>query len=169
MTEDLSFPLRRSLQMLASNEGVAKDAFRAAARASAPTCPSCHKPVKHRQGTEWCEDRQMSEKVLQDRVRDRAKRRGWRVMHVGKAIPAFDEAGQPVWITPAEPGWPDLFLLNAKRYPHRLAIELKREEGVVSDEQLAFLTLMNECGIPAVVVRPSDLRLGRVNAILEGR
>lgn len=90
-------------------------------------------------------------------------------MHVGKAVPAYDEAGNPVWITSADPGWPDLFLLNAQRRPHRLAIELKREDGVVSEEQMAYLTLMNECGIPAIIVRPSDLREGRVNAILEGR
>lgn len=166
---DLSFPPRRSAEMMEMSPDVARSAFRAAAEASAPTCPSCHKPVKHRQGPDWCADRQMSEKTLQDRVKDRAKRRGWRVMHVGKAVPAYDEEGKPVWITSADPGWPDLFLLNAKRYPHRLAIELKREDGVVSDEQMAYLTLMNECGIPAVVVRPSDLRLGRVNAILEGR
>jgi hypothetical protein len=111
----------------------------------------------------------MSEKVLQNRVVDRAKRRGWRVMHVGKAVPAFDEAGKPVWITSAAPGWPDLFLLHAGQAPYRLAIELKRENGVVSPEQMDYLDLMNRCGIPAIVVRPSDLRLGRVTAILEGK
>jgi hypothetical protein len=111
----------------------------------------------------------MSEKTLQDRVRQRARARGWRVMHVGKAVPAYDAAGAPVWITSADPGWPDLFLLNANRPPHRLAIELKREDGEVSEVQMEYLEMMNLCGIPAVVVRPSDLRLGRVNAILEGR
>jgi hypothetical protein len=56
------------------------------------------------------------------------------------------------------------------RGQHRaLAIELKREQGEVSDEQWDWLFLLNECGIPAVVVRPSDLRLGRVDAILAGR
>ena len=166
---DLSFGLRRSVQMLNDDVGSARKSFRAAAAASAPTCPSCHKPVRHRLGTEWCADRQMSEKTLQDRVRQRAKARGWRIMHVGKAVPAYDETGKPVWITSADPGWPDLFLLNPKRAPHRLAIELKRQDGEVSEVQLEYLEMMNLCGIPAVVVRPSDLRLGRVNAILEGR
>ena len=166
---DLSFGLRRSIQMLNDDVGSARKSFRAAAAASAPTCPSCHKSVKHRLGTDWCTDRQMSEKTLQDRVRQRARARGWRVMHVGKAVPAYDQEGKPVWVTSADPGWPDLFLLNANRPPHRLAIELKREEGEVSEEQMAYLTLMNQCGIPAVVIRPSDLRLGRVNAILEGK
>lgn len=110
----------------------------------------------------------MSEKVLQNRIIDRAKRRGWRVMHVGRAIAAFDAEGNEVWITPADPGWPDLFMLNEKQR-RALAIECKREEGDVRPEQWEYLRLMNVCGIPAVVVRPSDLREGRVNAILEGR
>jgi hypothetical protein len=111
----------------------------------------------------------MSEKTLQKRVWERARKRGWRIMHVGRGIPAYDEAGNAIWITPADPGWPDLFLLNPKKEPYRLAIELKREAGVVSPEQVEYLALLNECGIPAIVVRPSDLRLGRVNAVLEGR
>lgn len=131
-------------------------------------CPSCKRVVKHRQGVDWCVDRQMSEKTLQGRIVDRAKRRGWRVMHVGKAIAAFDAEGNQTWITPADPGWPDLFLLN-ERKRRAMAIECKREEGEVSEEQWEYLRLMNICGIPAVVIRPSDLREGRVNAILEER
>lgn len=87
-------------------------------------------------------------------------------MHVGKAVPAFDAEGKPVWITSADAGWPDLFLLHAGQR-RAMAIELKREDGIVSDEQWEYLRLMNLCGIPAVVIRPSDLREGRVNAILE--
>lgn len=132
------------------------------------SCPNCG--VRHRTITfEQCIDRSMSEKTLQSRVMGRAKSRGWRVMHVGKAVPAYDADGNPIWITSADPGWPDLFLLHAKRKPFRLAIELKREDGEVSDEQIEYIHLMNACGIPAIVVRPSDLREGRVNAILSGK
>lgn len=113
----------------------------------------------------------MSEKVLQDRVRDRARRRGWTVAHAGKGWVGDQESGTGQFITPMMPGWPDLFLMNANQPRGRRAIafELKREDGVVSEEQAKVILLLNECGIPAVVIKPSDLRLGRVNAILEGR
>lgn len=131
-------------------------------------CPHCG--VRHRALTpDQCADRKMSERVLQNRVMERARRRGWKVAHAGKGWVGDEEGGQ--FITPMLPGWPDLFLLNPKAPYGRqaIAMELKREQGEVSEEQLAMLVLMNACGIPAIVVRPSDLREGRVNAILEGR
>lgn len=105
----------------------------------------------------------MTERTLQDRVIDRAKRRGWTVAHAGRGWVGDAETGEGQFITPMAPGWPDLFML---RPPRALAIELKREQGVVSPEQWAWLKRLNACGIPAVIVRPSDLRLGNVNAIL---
>lgn len=73
-------------------------------------------------------------------------------------------------ITPMSPGWPDLMLFNADMHGHKVfAMELKRETGIVSTDQMNWLTLMNRCGIPAVVIRPSDLRSGAVTAILEGK
>ncbi len=109
----------------------------------------------------------MSERTLQNRVVDRAKRRGWKVAHAGRGIAAFDKAGNPIFVTPMAPGWPDLFLAHPKH--GAMAIELKKEEGVVEPEQREWLELLNLCGIPAVVIRPSDLREGRVNAILGAR
>lgn len=170
MTEDLSFGLRRSLQMASESEDRGKAAFHAAVERQSTPCPSCGKPIRHRKGLEWCQDHEMAEKTLQDRIRDRAKRRGWTVMHVAKAIAAFDEQGNKVWITPAEPGWPDLFLVNPRATPYKaIAMELKKEDGVLGDDQVRWLGLLNASGIPAVIIRPSDLREGRVNAILEGR
>jgi hypothetical protein len=67
------------------------------------------------------------------------------------------------------PGWPDLMLFKAGMPSPVVAMELKRERGEVSEDQTFWLELMNDCGLPAVVVRPSDLREGRVTAILEGR
>lgn len=108
----------------------------------------------------------MSERILQDRVVDRAKRRGWKVAHAGKGFVGGNEASGGQFITPMSPGWPDLTLAKPG---HRLIfIELKRENGVVSDEQVAWLQLLNQTGNIAIVVRPSDLRMGRVNAILNG-
>lgn len=135
---------------------------------SAPECPNCG--VRHRLLTpEECEDRSMSERTLQNRVVGRAKRKGWVVAHAGRGWVGDQETGEGQFVTPMLPGWPDLFLLHPRARVKAIAIELKREQGEVSDEQAAVLTLLNACGIPAVVVRPSDLRLGRVTAILSGR
>lgn len=131
------------------------------------TCRNCGK--RHRIiTTEECIDRSMPENVLQSRVVGRAKHRKWWVAHAGKGWVGNSETGEGQFITPMHPGWPDLFLLNPNGKASKvLAIELKRELGVLSEDQEEVLALLNACGIPAVVVRPSDLRLGRVNAILE--
>jgi hypothetical protein len=165
------FLLRRSVSMIQQDPEAAREAFHAQAEASAPVCPSCHKAITHRKGVEWCQDMQMSESTLQDRVRDRAKRRKWTVAHAGKGWVGDQETGAGQFITPMLPGWPDLFLLNERMPEGRraVAMELKRQDGEVSEEQWTVLRLLNACGIPAIVIRPADLREGRVNAILEGR
>jgi hypothetical protein len=103
----------------------------------------------------------MSEKTLQNRVIARAKRRGWDVKHVGKGMTGPDG----VWVSTAR-SFPDLFLLHPVQR-RALAVELKREQGTFEDGQLDYLVLLNLCGIAAVVIRPSDLRLGAVDAILD--
>lgn len=124
-----------------------------------------HCGVKHRTLTDdQCADRSMSERTLQDRVVGRAKRRGWKVAHVGRGIAAFDAEGKPIFVTAMSPGWPDLTLAKAE---NRLVfMELKREQGEVSPEQVMWLQLLNQCGAKAVIVKPSDLREKRVDAIL---
>lgn len=154
-------PLLVSAAMVRRDPKAARETFRAAA---ADFCP--HHGVKHRTVTpEQCEDSRMSEKVLQDRVVGRAKRKGWKVAHAGRGIAAYDKEGNPVFVTPMSAGWPDLFMVN-ERQRRAMAIELKREDGVVSPEQVEWLQLLNLAGIAAVVIRPSQLRDGSVNAIL---
>jgi hypothetical protein len=124
-------------------------------------CPHCG--VRHRTLTpDQCLDRSMSEKSLQAKVVGRAKRRGWAVAHAGKGWVGGEE-GQ--FVTPMAPGWPDLTL--AKAGNRLIFAELKREQGEVSEEQWFWLDLLNACGARAVIIRPSDLRLGTVNAILD--
>jgi hypothetical protein len=132
----------------------------------AGVCEQCG--IKHRNLTpEQCKDRKMSEKSLQSRVIYRAKRRGWTVAHVGRGYVGGD-GGR--FVTPMSAGWPDLVLFNpTTKGPKVVAMELKREQGVVAELQYDWLALFNECGIPAVIVKPSDLREGRVDAILDGR
>lgn len=126
-------------------------------------CTNCG--LKHRTlTTEQCIDRKMAEKVLQDRVVGRAKRRGWKVAHAGKGWVGDSEAGTGTFVTPMAKGWPDLTL--AKEGHHLIFMELKRELGEVDDDQWFWLRLLNSTGNYAVIIRPSDLREGRVTRIL---
>lgn len=63
-------------------------------------------------------------------------------------------------------GFPDLVLLNA-RAGRVVFLELKREGGRVRAEQRAWIAGLQECGIVAEIVEPSDLHL--VHALLAGR
>jgi hypothetical protein len=154
--DDLEFPLARSAELVKTSPKGAKAIFGAVA---ALHCPHCG--VKHRTLTpDQCVDRRMSEKTLQARVMARAKRKGWVVKHIGKGMTGADG----IWISTAK-SFPDLFMLHPTQR-RVLAIELKKEEGEFEPGQLEYLQLLNLCGIPAVPIRPSDLREGRVNAIL---
>jgi hypothetical protein len=106
----------------------------------------------------------MTERKLQDSVVGRAKRRGWVVAHAGKGFVGSAEDGTGQFATQMSPGWPDLTL--AKAGHHLLFIELKREQGEVSEEQWEWLKLLNRCGAYAIIIRPSDLRTGVLNDIL---
>lgn len=131
--------------------------------AKTPQCTNCG--VRHRSLTpEQCLDRTMSERTLQNRVVDRAKRRGWKVAHAGKGWVGDHETGTGQFITPMAPGWPDLTL--AKEGHSLIFIELKREQGEVDDDQWFWLRLLNKTGNFAIIVRPSDLRSGKVTSVL---
>lgn len=147
--------------MVSVDSKAAKAAFKAEAAAF---CPHCG--VKHRTKTpDDCLDERMSEKTLMQRARGRAERRGWDVKHVGKGIAAFDAEGKAIFVSTAK-SMPDFFMLN-KGQRRRLAIEFKRQKGTFEEGQLEYLQLLNWCGIPAVVIRPSDLRDGTLDAILD--
>lgn len=126
-------------------------------------CGNCG--VKHRSLTyDQCVDRSMSEATLQDRVVGRAKRRGWKVAHAGKGWVGGSEAEGGQWVTPMSKGWPDLTL--AKEGHSLIFLELKREQGEVDDDQWFWLRLLGLTGNKVGIIRPSDLREGRVTAIL---
>jgi hypothetical protein len=130
-----------------------------------PECPHCG--VTHRTVTpEQCEDRHMSEHTLQARILSRATRRGWRVAHAGRGWVGNMETGVGQFVTPMAKGWPDLMLLKPGVVYPILVMELKREDGAPDEAQVEWLRLFNDCGVPAMVVRPSDLREGRVNVLL---
>ena len=66
-------------------------------------------------------------------------------------------------VTAMAKGWPDLACVKAG---HRIIfMELKKEQGVLEPEQVEWLQLLNTADARAIVVRPSDLRLGRVDEV----
>lgn len=112
-------------------------------------------------------DRAMTEKKLQQRVLYRARRDGWRIMHVpvgGAGRSAADDG--PQWRSQggSGKGFPDLVLA---RPPVLLFVELKRELGILSPEQEEWLAALDACGQRVYVWRPSDLRLGAIDGILK--
>lgn len=108
----------------------------------------------------------MSEAALQGRVVRLARRLGWTVVHVGRAV-----VGDGRVVTPTIAGWPDLLLLNpdAPNGVRVMFLELKSQRGRPSDEQVEMMALLIACGIPGGIVTPEDWRTGKVRALLEGR
>ena len=125
-------------------------------------CANCGK--RHRVlTTDQCVDRSMSEETLTKRVLYRAHRDGWERAHAGRAYIPQGEGQEPLIITPMAAGWPDWTF--AKPGHHVLFVELKKELGEISEDQAKWLSLLNRTGNFALIVRPSDLREGRVDAI----
>jgi hypothetical protein len=146
--------LKSSIEALKADPKEAKARFKAAA---ADFCPNCG--VKHRTITvDQCKDRKMSESKLRERVIYRAQKYGWKDAHAGRL-----QLADGRWITPMSKGWPDDTF--AKPGHRIIFMELKKELGEVEPEQVDWLQLLNQTGNYAIVVRPSDLREGRVEQI----
>ncbi len=107
-------------------------------------------------------DRKMSESSLQGKVLYRAKKYGWRVMH----IPRGQAGGGGQWRSTggAGKGFPDLVMSKPGRV---LIVELKRELNKPDEDQQTWLDLLSS--VPCIEVyvwRPSDLRLGEIDGAL---
>lgn len=151
--------------MMTEDPEEARKAFHSAAEVGAPICISCKKPVKHRKGLEWCQDNEMVEATLTTRVLYRAKKFNWAGAHAGRSVIPMGEGQEPLIITPMSPGWPDWCFAKPG---HRLIfMELKTMRGKVSADQLGWLQLLNQTGNYGVVIRPSNLREGDVDAIFK--
>lgn len=87
--------------------------------------------------------RDMSEESLQRRILRLARELGWKAYHT------YDSRR-------SQPGWPDLALVSVKRRRFLVA-ELKKERGVVSADQHAWLTALAAAGVETHVWRPTDL------------
>jgi hypothetical protein len=151
---DVTLLLKASVNALKDDPKDAKTRFKAAA---ADFCPNCG--VKHRTITpDECRDRKMSEKTLSDRVKYRAIKHGWKHAHAGRL-----QLPDGRWITPMSAGWPDWTFAKAG---HRVIfMELKKELAEPEPEQVEWLQTLAQSGNHAIIVRPSDLREGRVEQI----
>lgn len=95
-------------------------------------------------------DRSISEQHWQADIVEMAERLGWAIMHVNRSR----VGEQNLTVTGYDgKGWPDLVLF---RPPRSVAIEVKKELGRPTPEQLAWLALLAACGWDTMVARPSD-------------
>lgn len=101
-------------------------------------------------------DRRMTEAQLNSRVMYRAKKHGWRVLRLQRAVIAG------AWRTPATRGFPDLLLVG----PRLMFRELKRELGRLDDDQVAWRDSLRAAGADWGLWRPSDLRTGKLEGEL---
>jgi hypothetical protein len=93
----------------------------------------------------------VTESAYQAQIVDFADRRRWAAMHVYRS---HIDPTQVITTTGLDgKGWPDLVLF---RPPRRLAIEVKRELGRVTEEQAAWLDLLAACGFETLVAWPSN-------------
>jgi len=111
----------------------------------------------------------MSERELQRRVMRMAKHYGWRRAHF-KAAPLKNRGGRYVTPQDGEAGFPDCVFVRDGRL---LFVELKAEQGVISDGQLAWLhelrqVVLQSLGAVRVFVwRPQDWDDGTIEEILK--
>lgn len=104
-------------------------------------------------------DRGLSEIDLQRQIKDLGAMYGWLHVHVR---PAQTEKG---WRTPITgqlgKGWVDLVMVNPMRR-RTIAVEVKRQMGDLSDDQVYVHTMLREAGWDVFVWRPSDMTEGRI-------
>src|SRR3990167_179988 len=85
---------------------------------------------------------QVSEKQLQESVRQCAIRNGWKFFH-------------PLWMQRSDPGWPDCVMIRGARL---VVAELKTMTGKVTPAQQEWLDAWRATGAAEVyVLRPCDL------------
>jgi hypothetical protein len=107
--------------------------------------------------------RMINEAQFQRQVIELAQLYGWSWVHVRRGI-AGRGAGSKQWVTPISgplgSGWPDLVLVHPTR--GLIFAELKRETGVLSDQQMFVLGVLGDALTASLVARvvvwrPSDI------------
>lgn len=101
----------------------------------------------------------MNEAQFQKRIVQIAKRNGWLVFH-----PKKTRLPNGAWVTPfiGDAGFPDLVLV---RPPKLLFVELKKQNGQPSKDQIRWVESLRACGVDAFFWRPDEL--GYIQSVLE--
>lgn len=110
-------------------------------------------------------DRSISEAAFQDNVIAMAHTFGWRVAHF-RSVRVQKKDGTVRYRTPVQAdgaGFPDLLMTRGLRI---VAVELKKQLGEVSKEQLAWLAALRIAGAETHVWRPADMRSGAIEEAL---
>lgn len=92
--------------------------------------------------------RQITERDWQSHVTKIATVKGWRYYHPPDNRPVNGRIQKVI------SGFPDLCLIKGNRM---IFVELKRETGIVSPEQIEWHDAIKNCGIEVYIWRPSDL------------
>ena len=87
---------------------------------------------------------------------------GWRSYHAPDNAPMRGRDGR-MHVQNVRGGWPDLFAIKAGR---AVALELKKETGVLDAAQRDWLLELAGAGVEVDVLRPSEI--GRLEAIARG-
>lgn len=105
----------------------------------------------------------MTEAAWQAVVEAIARAHGWRIYHAPDNSPRTSSRGTR-YVQNVRAGWPDLVLCKP---PRLLVVELKRQTGRPTPEQLGWLDDLAACGVEAALWRPADRRV--VEDVLAGR
>lgn len=106
-------------------------------------------------------DRVMSESALKEQVLAIARANGWKVFHL-----THDRRGRS---TAKGSGYPDLTCAKVVGFPRVVFIELKRETEDLDPDQVEWAAALGGSSTGSYdpvrwyVIRPSDLRAGRVD------
>lgn len=106
----------------------------------------------------------LSEGDFQRQIIEYAHIRRWKVAHF-RSVKVQRKDGTTYYQTPVQAdgeGWPDLFLVRGFQ---AIAIEVKSEQGKLSQLQEEWLDSLARARIPSYCIRPSDW--GKVEQILE--
>ncbi|ACZ29601.1 VRR-NUC domain protein [Xylanimonas cellulosilytica DSM 15894] len=103
----------------------------------------------------------MTERALQSQVEALMRETGWMFFH-----PADNRPNARGRVQSITAGYPDL---HGVRRDREIYIELKRQNGRVSDAQKTWLHALEALGHEVHVFRPDDLLSGRILAALTGR
>jgi hypothetical protein len=104
-------------------------------------------------------DRAVLEAAFQRKVIRLARKHGWKVCHFHASIVGLNDDGSPIVATAIAgdaKGFPDLVCVKAGQPV--LWIELKRELGQPSPEQVAWIALLQAAGQCAMIWRPSQMK-----------